>query len=391
MAIHPQPVNRGLREEQAAIDRLGGLGGSSPPSRSIQPRAPQLLDHKISQSSNKENWSMKALHSVQAGGPETLTLVDIPWPSPAAGQVVITVEACSVNYPDALIIEDRYQFKPKRPFAPGSEVAGTISAIGEGVTGFAVGDRVLAVTVHGGMAEAAVAPAQDTFKIPPSMSFEDAASLLLTYGTVYHALVDRAKIKAGETLLVLGAAGGVGIASIDLGKALGARVVAAVSSEEKAAICRERGADVTVVYPRDPGGDPAAQKALAQLFKSAVGEAGANVIFDAIGGDYAEPALRSIAWEGRYLVVGFPSGIPKPPLNLVLLKGCDIVGVFWGAFTAKDPAQHRRNVEALMALYVDGKFKPLISQYFPLAKGGEAIAQLASRTAIGKIVVRNRD
>jgi NADPH:quinone reductase-like Zn-dependent oxidoreductase len=334
---------------------------------------------------------MKALHSIQPGGPDTLALVDIPWPTAAAGQVVITIEACSVNYPDALIIEDRYQFKPQRPFAPGSEVAGTVSAVGEGVTGLAVGDRVLAVTVHGGMAEAVAAPARDTFKIPASMSFDDAASLLLTYGTVYHALVDRAHIEPGETLLVLGAAGGVGIAAIDLGKALGAKVVAAVSSEEKAAVCRERGADTTLVYPRDPGSDPGGQKALAQLFKSAVGDTGANVIFDAIGGDYAEPALRSIAWEGRYLVVGFPSGIPKPPLNLVLLKGCDLVGVFWGAFTSKDPAHHRRNVEALLGLYEQGKIKPLISAHYPLAQGGEAIRQLSSRNAVGKIVVHSRD
>jgi NADPH2:quinone reductase len=329
---------------------------------------------------------MKALLSRSPGPPDTLTLDDVPDPRPGAGEVLISVKACSVNYPDVLIIQDQYQFKPPRPFSPGSEAAGTVEALGQGVREFKVGDRVLAMTGWGGMAEKMAAPADRCFPIPDAMPFDEAASFLLTYGTTHYALKDRGHLRAGETLLVLGAAGGVGIAAVELGKAAGARVVAAVSSDAKLALARERGADSGVVYPPGPF-DKAGAKTLADLFKSACGPDGANVIYDPVGGSYAEAALRSIAWEGRFLVVGFPAGIPQIPLNLVLLKSCDIVGVFWGAFSRRDPKASEANTRELFALYAQGAIKPQISEHFPLARAGEAIARLASRTAMGKIVV----
>ena len=329
---------------------------------------------------------MKALISRSPGPPDTLTIEDVPDPRPGAGEVVIAVKACSVNYPDVLIIADQYQFKPPRPFSPGSEVAGTIEALGQGVGEFKVGDRVLAMTGWGGMAEKMAAPVDRCFPIPDAMPFDEAASFLLTYGTTHYALKDRARLRAGETLLVLGAAGGVGIAAVELGKAAGARVIAAASSDEKLALARERGAESGVVYPRGPF-DKAGAKALADLFKSACGPDGANVIYDPVGGSYAEAALRSIAWEGRFLVVGFPAGIPQIALNLVLLKSCDIVGVFWGAFSRRDPKANEANTRELFELYARGAIKPPISEHFPLARAGEAIARLASRAAMGKIVV----
>jgi NADPH:quinone reductase len=329
---------------------------------------------------------MKALISRSPGLPNTLTIDDVPDPRPGAGEVLISVKACSVNYPDVLIIQDQYQLKPPRPFSPGSEAAGTIEALGQGVGGFKVGDRVLAMTGFGGMAEKLVASVDRCFAIPDAMPFDEAASFLLTYGTTHYALKDRGRLRAGETLLVLGAAGGVGIAAVELGKAAGARVVAAASSEAKLKLARERGADSGVVYPRGPF-DKASAKALADLFKSAVGPDGANVVYDPVGGGYAEAALRSIAWEGRFLVVGFPAGIPQIPLNLVLLKSCDIVGVFWGAFSHRDPKAHAANTRELFELYARGAIKPQISEHFPLARAGEAIARLASRSAMGKIVV----
>jgi NADPH:quinone reductase-like Zn-dependent oxidoreductase len=331
---------------------------------------------------------MKALQSIVMGGPETLQLRDVSCPQPAPGELLVSVRACAVNYPDVLMIEDKYQIRPTRPFSLGGEVAGEVLQIGAGVHGFAPGDRVVAMPLFGGMAEAVVTPAARAYAIPESMPIDDAAALLVTYGTAYHALVDRGRIEPGQVLLVLGASGGVGIAAIDLGKALGARVVAAVSSEEKAAICRARGADATIVYTTDTLGE-GSQKSLSQQFKAAVGADGAHVVFDPIGGNYAEPALRAIAWAGRYLVIGFVAGIPKMPLNLALLKGCDIVGVFWGAFADRRPEHNARNVRELMDLYERGKIKPLISQRYPLARGTEAIAQLASRKAVGKVLVES--
>jgi NADPH:quinone reductase-like Zn-dependent oxidoreductase len=329
---------------------------------------------------------MKALLSHEPGGPDTLRLTELPDPVPGPGELLVRVRAAAVNYPDVLIIEDEYQFKPPRPFAPGGEIAGEVETVGEGVEGWSAGDRLIAVPGWGGMAEKILIPAKSAIPLPPERSFEDGAALLLTYATSIHALYDRGKLQAGQTLLVLGAAGGVGFAAVELGKARGARVIAAVSSEEKAAAARQAGADDAIVYPRGPF-DKDGQKALAQLFKDAVGPDGANVIYDPVGGDYAEPALRSIAWEGRYLVVGFPAGIPKLPLNLTLLKSCDVCGVFWGAFAARDPKANAAHVAELFQLWDEGKIRPHVSATYPLARGGEAIAAMAARQVIGKLVV----
>jgi NADPH2:quinone reductase len=315
-----------------------------------------------------------------------LVVREVADPEPRPGAAVVAVKACGVNYPDVLIIEDRYQFKPPRPFSPGGEIAGVVTALGEGVSGLKVGDRVLGSTGNGGMAEAIRLDAARLTRIPDAMPFDEAAAFLMTYGTSYYALKDRGRLQAGETLLVLGAAGGVGLAAVELGVAMGARVVAAASSEEKVALAKARGASEGVVYPLGPF-DKDGRKALAEQFKAACGPAGANLVYDAVGGDYAEAALRAIAWEGRFLVIGFPAGIPQIPLNLALLKGCDIVGVFWGAATARDPAGHKRNVAELMDLYAAGKVRPHVSERFPLERAGEAIAHLAGRKALGKVVV----
>jgi NADPH:quinone reductase len=329
---------------------------------------------------------MKALLSKAVGGPETLVLDDVADPIAGAGEVLIAVKACSVNYPDVLIIEDKYQMKPPRPFAPGGEISGVVEAIGEGVTGWKVGDRVLATTGSGGMVEKKVVPAASVFALPPERSFEEGSALLLTYGTTIHALIDRGRIKEGETLLVLGAAGGVGLAAVELGVAFGARVVAAVSTEEKAAAAKAAGAHETIIYGRAPF-DKDQSKALAEAFKAVLGPGGADVIYDAVGGDYCEPALRSIAWEGRYLVVGFPAGIPRLPLNLTLLKSCDVCGVFWGAFAMRNPEANRAHITRLFRLWKDGKINPHVTETFPLARGGDAIAKMGRREAIGKLVV----
>jgi len=311
---------------------------------------------------------------------------DIPDPQVGPGGLLIRVRAAAINYPDVLIIEDRYQLKPPRPFAPGGEIAGEVEAIGEGVEGWNVGDRVIAVTGFGGLAEKIIVPARSAFRLPDERTFEEGAALLLTYATSIHALLDRGKLLAGQTLLVLGAAGGVGLAAVELGKAFEARVVAAVSSEEKAQAAGEAGADEAIVYPAGPF-DRDGQKALAQLFKDAVGPDGADVIFDPVGGDYSEPALRSIGWEGRFLVVGFPAGIAKLPLNLTLLKSCDVCGVFWGAFAARDPKRNAEHVETLFRLWRQGMIAPRISATYPLERAGDAIAAIAARTVIGKLVV----
>ncbi|MBN8815278.1 MAG: NADPH:quinone oxidoreductase family protein [Sphingomonas sp.] len=333
---------------------------------------------------------MRGLLSKAPGGPETMVMDELPDPVAGPGQVVVAVKACSINYPDVLIIEDKYQFKPPRPFAPGSEMAGVVESVGEGVTEFKPGDRVLGTTGSGGLVEKIAVPASSLFPLPDGRSFEEGASLILTYGTTIHALLDRGHLKEGHNMLVLGAAGGVGLAAIELGKAFGARVVAAVSSEEKAAACREAGADETIVYGRAPF-DKDQSKALAEQFKAAGGKQGYDVIYDPVGGDYAEPALRSIGWEGRYLVVGFPAGIPKLPLNLTLLKSCDVCGVFWGAFAARDPQANRAHIDRLFRLWKDGRIAPRVTETFAFADGGKAIAKMAARGAIGKLVVKVAD
>lgn len=329
---------------------------------------------------------MRALLSEAPGGPETLKLAEIADPVAGKGQLLVAVNACSINYPDVLIIEDKYQMKPPRPFAPGSEIAGVVADVGEGVEGWSVGDRLCGVTGYNGLAEQVVIGAANAYRLPEQRSFAEGASLLLTYATTIHALVDRGHLTAGQTLLVLGAAGGVGLAAIELGKAFGARVVAAVSTEEKAAAARQAGADAVILYGRAPF-DKDQSKALAEQFKAAVGPNGADVIYDPVGGEYAEPALRSIAWEGRYLVVGFPAGIPKLPLNLTLLKSCDVCGVFWGAFAARDPAANAAHVAHLFKLWDDGKIAPRVTETYAFEDGGKAIAKMAARGAIGKLVV----
>ena len=329
---------------------------------------------------------MKALLSHEPGGPETLRLTELPDPQPGPGELLVRVKAAAINFPDVLIIEDKYQLKPPRPFAPGGEIAGEIVAVGDGVEGWNVGDRIVAVTGFGGLAEKIVVPARSAFRLPEERSFEDGSALLLTYATSIHALLDRGKLQAGQTLLVLGAAGGVGLAAVELGKAYEARVIGAVSSEEKAQAARNAGADEAIVYPTGPF-DRDGQKALAQVFKDAVGPAGADVIFDPVGGDYTEAALRSIAWEGRFLVVGFPAGIAKLPLNLTLLKSCDVCGVFWGAFAARDPKKNAEHVETLFKLWRQGMIAPKVSATYSLERAGEAIAAIAERRVIGKLVV----
>lgn len=329
---------------------------------------------------------MKAMMSHAPGGPETLTLTEADTPEPGPGELRIAVKAAGVNFPDTLIIRDLYQFKPPRPFAPGGEVAGIVDAVGGGVDGFSVGDRVLAGGINGGFATHFIANAAQTNKIPDDMPFDEAAAFMLTYGTSHYALKDRAAIRPGEALFILGAAGGVGAAAIELGKAFGAKVVAGVSSEEKAAFCKELGADETLIYPKGEL-DRAAQKELSSQIKALCGGEGANIVYDAVGGDYAEPAVRALAWEGRFLVVGFPAGIPKIPLNLTLLKSCQIVGVFWGAFTMRNPVNNAEYVAELFQFYKDGKIRPRVTASFPLEQAAEALEMLQSRKATGKIVL----
>ena len=328
---------------------------------------------------------MRAVLSKAPGGPETLVVEEVSDPTPKAGEVVIEVRAVGINFPDTLIIEDKYQFRPQRPFAPGAEVAGVVEAIGEGVKGIHKGDRVIAVPGWGGLVERIAVPAASVISIPKEMDFETAAALIMTYGTSYYALKDRAKLQAGETLLVLGAAGGVGAAAVELGKAMGARVVAAASTNDRVEFARELGADNGLIYPSGPM-DKAAQKELSGELKLATGRDGADVVYDAVGGDYAEPALRAMDWCGRYLVVGFPAGIPSLPLNLTLLKSVAVIGVFWGAAVMRDPKGHVANMADLMTLWSEGKIRPRVSRTFPLHKAHEAIQALGDRSAMGKIV-----
>lgn len=337
---------------------------------------------------NDAHWErmMKAILSRAAGGPETLTLEDVADPVAGKGQVVLAVKAIGVNFPDVLIIKDMYQYKPERPFSPGAEVSGIVEAVGEGVTSLKPGDRVFAMLGWGGMSEKVAVEARRCFKVPEKMPFDEAAAFIMTYGTSYYALKDRGDLQSGETLLVLGAAGGVGLAAVELGKAMGARVVAAVSSDAKLAVARKAGADDGVVYQAGPL-DQDGQRALSAEFKKACGKDGADVIYDAVGGTYAEPAIRAIGWGGRYLVVGFPAGIPKLPLNLTLLKSCDVRGIFWGAAIDKFPERHAQAVDELTALYAAGKIRPVVSERFPLEKAGDAIAALGSRRTTGKVVV----
>ncbi|MGR3759449.1 NADPH:quinone oxidoreductase family protein [Roseobacteraceae bacterium NS-SX3] len=330
---------------------------------------------------------MKAMLSTAPGGPETLEWSALPTPEPKRGELLIEVHAAGVNFPDTLIIRDLYQMKPPRPFAPGGEIAGEVVAVGEGVAGFEPGDRILALTGHGGFATHICLPAVQAVRIPDAMPYDEAACFIFTYGTSYHALKDRAHLQAGESLLVLGAAGGVGAAAVELGKAMGAKVIAAVSSEEKAEFCRSIGAAETLVYGRDLDKD--GQKALSNDIKSLAGKEGVDAVYDAVGGAYAEPALRAMAWQGRYLVVGFPAGIPQIPLNLPLLKGCDIAGVFWGAAVFRDPKGHAENMANLFTLYQENAIKPRISARFAMQDAAKALRLIEDRKVMGKVVLTN--
>lgn len=328
---------------------------------------------------------MKAILSKSPGGPDSLVLEEVEAPSAGKGEVVLDVKAVGVNYPDVLIIQDQYQFKPERPFSPGGEVSGVVKSVGEGVSQLKPGDRVIGSTGWGGMAEEIVIDAARCIPIPDMMPFEEAAAFIMTYGTSHYALKDRGRVQPGESLLVLGAAGGVGLAAVELGKAMGMTVIAAASSEEKVNLAVEKGADKGLVYPSGPL-DKAQQKALSDEIKSLSG-GGVDVVYDGVGGDYAEPALRAMNWEGRFLVIGFPAGIPKIPLNLTLLKGCQVVGVFWGAFTARDPKGNQENIADLFRLYSEGKIRPHVSSTYPLERAPDAITELMERRAKGKVVV----
>lgn len=328
---------------------------------------------------------MKAMLSTAPGGPDTLEWSTLPIPEPEDDQLLVRIRAAGVNYPDTLIINDLYQMKPPRPFAPGGEIAGEVISFGRSVEGFSLGDRVLALTGHGGFATHICISADQAIKFPSQMSFEEAACFVFAYGTSYHALKDRAQISASETLLILGAAGGVGSAAIELGKAAGAHVIAAVSSEEKSVFCRDIGADETLIYDRDL--NHKGQKEFSRKIKLLSGKGDVDVVYDAVGGDYAEPALRAMAWQGRYLVVGFPAGIPTIPLNLALLKGCQIIGVFWGASVYHDPKSHSENLSELFYLYLEGKIKPRISARFDLKDTALALQLLQGRNVMGKVVL----
>ncbi|SAK71627.1 alcohol dehydrogenase [Caballeronia arationis] len=322
---------------------------------------------------------MRAIRCNQYGPPETLSLETLPDLHPGAGEVVIDVKAASVNFPDVLIIENKYQFKPPLPFTPGAELAGIVREVGAGVTQFAPGMRVAAYTAHGAFAEQALASASSCVPLPDDVDLAQAAAFTLAYGTSYHAVVDRAALKAGETMLVLGAAGGVGLAAVQIGKALGARVIAAASSAEKLALCTQYGADAIIDY---------AHEDLRERIKALTDGRGPDVIFDPVGGSYAEPAFRSIAWRGRYLVIGFANGeIPKLPFNLPLLKGASIVGVFWGEHMKREADLGAAAFEHMIGWIREGKLLPHVSKRYSLDETPQALDDMANRRVTGKVVI----
>ena len=323
---------------------------------------------------------MKAVVCKDWGLPDTLVVDELADVVPGPGQVAIEIRAAGVNFPDVLIIQNKYQFKPTLPFIPGSELAGVVMAVGDGVSRYKAGDRVIAFTAQGAFAQQILASEHAVMPMPTGMDFDIAAAITLTYGTSHHAVVDRAQLKAGETMLVLGAAGGVGLAAIEIGKALGARVIAAASSEEKLAVCREHGADATINYSTQD---------LREAIKAATDGKGPDVIYDPVGGIYAEPAFRSIGWRGRYLVVGFANGeIPKLPLNLTLLKGASLVGVFWGEFAKREPKANLAAMRQLMGWLADGTIRPHISGRYALADTAQALNDMAARKVTGKVVIQ---
>ena len=314
----------------------------------------------------------------ELGLPSKMELTDVPSPEPGKKEVLIEIRACSVNFPDTLMVQGLYQFKPELPFAPGSDVAGVVKAVGEAVKHVKVGDDVFGLVAHGGFAEEVVVPAKSVFPKPPGMDYKTAASFMMAYGTSYHALKDRAKLQAGETLVVLGASGGVGIAAVELGKQMGARVIACASTDDKLDLCRQYGADATINYREEN---------LKSRIKELTDGKGADVVYDPVGGDYTEAALRATAWEGRFLIVGFPAGIAKIPMNLPLLKGCQICGVFWGSFALRDPRRNQQNTLELIQLYGQGKLKPYIQKTYSLADSRQALTDMMDRKVMGKIVI----
>lgn len=322
---------------------------------------------------------MRAVRVHELTGPSALRVDEVPTPAVGAGQVLIDVRACGVNFPDVLLTRGQYQFKPTPPFSPGGEAAGVVRTVGAGVTSVSVGDRVAVTLLYGAFAEQVVAPELAVVKLPDAVPFDVGAATLLTYATTYHALVDRAALRAGETLLVLGAAGGVGTAAVELGAMLGARVIAAAGSADKLAFCRAHGATEGIDYSRED---------LKDRVKSLTGGNGVDVVYDPVGGSLAEPALRGTAWQGRYLVIGFASGeIPKIPLNLVLLKGCQIVGVFWGSFAMRDPARNRAHAAQIFGWVADGKLRPAIDASLPFTAAADALTRLERRDVKGKLVL----
>jgi NADPH2:quinone reductase len=330
---------------------------------------------------------MKAALCTHYGPPEELVLEDVPSPTPGRGQVVVIVRACGVNFPDVLLIQDKYQFKPALPFAPGGEIAGIVKELGQDVASPKPGDAVIASIGNGGFAEEALADAARCIPMPDQLDFAVASSFLVAYGTSWHALKDRAQLQAGETLVVLGAAGGTGLAAVEIGHVMGARVIAGASTQEKVDLARAHGADDGFVYPAGALSREQ-QKALTDEIRRLSGANGADVLYDPVGGDYAEPALRAMNWNGRYLVVGFAAGdIPRVPLNLALLKGCSIIGVFWGAAVARDPKKGFGDLAEIARWIAEGRLQPHVSAQFPLARAGEAIRLLMDRKAQGKVVV----
>ncbi|WP_308723872.1 NADPH:quinone oxidoreductase family protein [Metapseudomonas otitidis] len=325
---------------------------------------------------------MKAVLCKAFGPAETLVLEEVASPEPKKNEVLIDVHAAGVNFPDTLIIEGKYQFKPPFPFSPGGEAAGTVAAVGEKITHLKPGDRVMALTGWGSFAEQVAVPGYNVMPIPKGIDFNSAAAFGMTYGTSMHALKQRANLQTGETLLVLGASGGVGLAAVEIGKAMGARVIAAASSDEKLEVAKAAGADLLINY---------STSSLKEKVKELTGGQGADVIYDPVGGDLFDEAIRSIAWNGRLLVVGFASGrIPELPVNLALLKGAAVVGVFWGSFAQRQPQDNLANFQQLFAWHAEGKLKPLVSQTFPLERAAEAINALGQRKAVGKVVVTVR-
>jgi NADPH2:quinone reductase len=322
---------------------------------------------------------MKALLCKYYGGPDDLAIEDIAEPTAGPGEAIVDVKAAALNFFDTLIIAGKYQTKPAMPFSPAAEFAGVVKSLGPGASGIKAGDRVLGYLGYGAARERIVAKADRLIQIPDALDFDRAAGLVVTYGTTLHALKDRAHIREGETLAVLGASGGVGLAAVELGKAMGARVIACASSDDKLAFAKKHGADDTINYASDD---------LKEALRRVTGGKGADVIYDPVGGAYAEQALRSIAWQGRFLVVGFAAGeIPKIPLNLALLKGCDIVGVFWGSFVERDPAGHRANTRQILDWVVSGKLSAHVQATYPLADAATALKALAARKVMGKIVL----